>query len=368
MSSWSARLRHAVAINTNAPTVWLTAGFALLGLVVAAGVAGAVGLSDVALPAGFVAAIAAVAGGLVPPGLTRQVTVPACIAVALAPALALVGEGRPVVAGVVSAVVFAVAALALRDAPTGTLVGALASTAYVLAVGMDLVRDVPLSHTLAAGIIGLAAAVLTTIGAREVKKLRARRHAAAGPQVPRLPGTFAARLLSGIGTALRDWRHNVYARLALRRVLVLAPLVAVLQARRDPVALYGLVVAFSITQPTASDTLDRALARTAGVIAAILVTVAVGAVAPDWVLVAVSVAAMVAGLAYLLRSPFVIALGTTVLTVATGYLAGSSTAAVNRLLSTLAGAAVGLLATGLIPVPKPPDHPVGPAGVEPDAA
>jgi len=368
MSSWSGRLRHAVAVNTKAPTVWLTAAFALVGLAVAAGIAVAVGLTDVALPAGFVAAIAGVAGGLVPPGLTRQVTVPACIAVALAPALALAVEGRPVVAGVVSAVVFAVAALAMQDAPTGTLVGALASTAYVLAVGMGLVRDVPLSHTLAAGVIGLVAAVLSTVAACEVTKLRIRRgRVAAGPQVPRLPGTFASRLLSGIGTALRDWRHNLYARLALRRVVVLAPLVAVLEARRDPVALYALVVAFSITQPTAADTLDRALARTAGVIAAILVTVAIGAVAPDWVLIAFSVAAMVAGLAYLLRSPFVIALGTTVLTVATGYLAGSSTAAANRLLSTVAGAAVGLLATVLIPVPKPPERPVIRAPADPEA-
>jgi len=99
VSSWSGRLRQAVAVNTKAPTVWLTAAFALVGFVVAAGIAGAVGLTDVALPAGFVAAIAGVAGGLVPPGLTRQVTVPACIAVALAPALALAVEGRPVLAG-----------------------------------------------------------------------------------------------------------------------------------------------------------------------------------------------------------------------------------------------------------------------------
>jgi hypothetical protein len=49
-------------------------------------------------------------------------------------------------------------------------------------------------------------------------------------------------------------------------VVVLAPLVAVLEARRDPVALYALVASFSITQPTASDTFDRALARTAGVL------------------------------------------------------------------------------------------------------
>jgi hypothetical protein len=267
MSSWSGRLRHAVAVNTKAPTVWLTAAFALVGLAVAAGI-----------------------------------------------------------------------------------------------------RDVRLSHLLAAGVIGLVAAVLSTVAAREVTKLRIRRgRVAAGPQVPRLPGTFASRLLSGIGTALRDWRHNLYARLALRRVVVLAPLVAVLEARRDPVALYALVVAFSITQPTAADTLDRALARTAGVIAAILVTVAIGAVAPDWVLIAFSVAAMVAGLAYLLRSPFVIALGTTVLTVATGYLAGSSTAAANRLLSTVAGGAVGLLATLLIPVPKPPERPVIRAPADPEA-
>lgn len=46
---------------------------------------------------------------------------------------------------------------------------------------------------------------------------------------------------------------------------------------------------------------------------------------------------------------------------------GSSTAAVNRLLSTLAGAAVGLLATALIPVPKPPEQPAIRAPADPEA-
>jgi hypothetical protein len=250
MTSWAARLRQALAVNVNAPAVWLSATFALLGLVIASAIATAVGLRDVALPAGFVAAIAGVAGSLVPPSLTRQVTVPACVAVALAPALALAGEGRPVVALVVSAVVFAVSALAQQDVPTGALVGSLGSTAYVLAVGMALVRDVPLSHTLAAGVIGLAAAVVSTIGARAVKRRQVRRgRASATPEIPALPGRFATRLLTGIETALRDWRHNVNARLALRRVIVLSPLVAVLEAWRDPVALYALVASFSITQP-----------------------------------------------------------------------------------------------------------------------
>ena len=64
---------------------------------------------------------------------------------------------------------------------------------------------------------------------------------------------------------------------------------------------------------------------------------------------------MVAGLAYLLRSQFLTAVGTTVLTVAAGFLAGTSTNAVNRLLSTALGALAGLLATVLIPVPKSPE-------------
>jgi hypothetical protein len=355
VARWATRIRAALASNAKAPTVWLTAVFALFGLVVAALVATAVGLNDVALPAGFVAAIAGVAGGLVPPSLTRQVIPPAWIVVAVAPALALASEGRPWIALVVSAVVFAFTALAQQDVPTGMLVGALGSVAYVLALGLSLVRDVPLSHTVMAGLIGLAAAAVSTFGARAVKTWRVRRgRDSASPAVPALPGRFATRLLSGMRAALGDWRHNVYARLALRRVVVLAPLVAFLEGQRDPVALYALVVAFSITQPTASATLDRALARTAGVIAAIVVTVLLGSVAPDWALIAFSVAAMVAGLAYVLRSPFMTALGTTVLTVAAGYLAGTSSTASNRLLATVMGAVVGVLATGLIPVPEPP--------------
>jgi hypothetical protein len=358
VESPASRLRQALVSNINAPLVWSTAVFALVGIIVGALVAVAVGLGDVALATGFVAALAGVAGSLVPPSLTRQVAVPAGVAVALAPTLALLGQNRPVVAGLLAAVVFAVGTLVQQDVPTGRLAGAIGSTAYVLAVGMTLVRDVPLSHTFWAGVIGLATAAVTTLASRTIRRWLVRRgRATALPDVPPLPGRVTSRLLSGIGSALRDWRRNPYVRLALRRVIVLAPLVAVLEWWRDPVALYALIVAFSVTQPTASDTLNRALARTAGTIGAILVTAALGAVAPDWVIVLFAVLAMVAGLAYLLRSPFLTALGTTVLTVATGVLAGTSTGAANRLLSTLVGAVVGLLATVLIPVPRSTSSP-----------
>ena len=55
--------------------------------------------------------------------------------------------------------------------------------------------------------------------------------------------------------------------------------------------------------------------------------------------------ATVGGLAYQSRSPFLTALGTTMLTIATGALAGTSATAANRLLSTVVGAVMGLLAT-----------------------
>jgi uncharacterized membrane protein YccC len=63
---------------------------------------------------------------------------------------------------------------------------------------------------------------------------------------------------------------------------------------------------------------------------------------------------MVVGLAYLQRSQFVMAVGTTVLTIAAGVLAGTTTDASNRLLATVVGALVGLAATVVIPVPKSP--------------
>jgi Fusaric acid resistance protein-like len=360
VGSPAGRLRRALATNVNAPTVWLTAVFALVGLIIAALIALATGLREVSLAAGFVAAFAEVAGSLVPPELTKQVAIPAGVAVALAPSLALLGQGRPVVAGLVAAAVFAVGALAQQDVPTGALVGALGATAYVIAVGMALVRDVPLSDSVLAGVIGLTTATVTTLAARVVRGRFVRREpASTAPKIPPLPGRTTSRLMSGIGSALRDWRRNVYVRLALRRVLVLAPLVAVLEWWRDPVALYALIVAFSVTQPTVSDTVNRALARTAGTIIAILATFALVVLFPDPVVVVVAALAMVAGLAYILRSPFITALGTTVLTVATGALAGSPTNAQNRLLSTVFGAAVGFLATVLIPVPRSPRQQVG---------
>ena len=352
MAPFGDQLRRAVAANEDAPRVWSAGVCALVGIGVGAGIAAAVGLQDAALPAGFVAALAGVGGALVPRSWTRQVAVPAGIAVAVAPPLALLGEGRPWVACVLAAAVFAIGTLAQADAPTGSLVGALGSTAYVLSVGMALVRDVSLWHALWAGVIGLGTAALVTAGTRAVRGWLVRhRGAAPGPELPRLPGSFATRLGASMSSAAHDWRSHPFARLAVRRVLVLAPLVAILEAWRDPIALYSLIVAFSVTQPLAGDTLERVLARTAGVIGAIIVTVALSVVAPDWVVALFAVLAMVTGLAYLLRSPFVTALGTTVLTVATGVLAGTSTAAGGRLLATLAGGAVGVLATLLVPAP-----------------
>jgi uncharacterized membrane protein YccC len=231
---------------------------------------------------------------------------------------------------------------------------------------MALVRDVPLSDTVLAGLIGLATAALTTLAARAVHGWLVRHgRASARPEVAPPAGGVASRLAVAIGAALRDWRHNPYVRLAVRRIVVLAPLVSVLEWWRDPVALYALIVAFSVTQPSASDTFDRALARTAGTFGAILVTVVMAAVLPAPVVVVAAVLAMVAGLAYVLRSPFITTLGTTVLTVAAGALAGTSAPSVNRLLSTLVGAAVGILATLLIPVPRPPDQQ---RGTDPPAA
>jgi hypothetical protein len=57
-----------------------------------------------------------------------------------------------------------------------------------------------------------------------------------------------------------------------------------------------------------------------------------------------------------------------VLTVASGYLAGTSATAVNRLLVTVAGAGIGLVATVVIPVPKHQELPAGgaPAEAAPD--
>jgi hypothetical protein len=77
MASFTDMLRQALVSDVKAPMAWLTAAFALVGMVVAALVAVTVGLGDVALPAGFVATLAGGAGGLVPPSLTRQVAVPA---------------------------------------------------------------------------------------------------------------------------------------------------------------------------------------------------------------------------------------------------------------------------------------------------
>ena len=52
MAGVRGRLREALVSNVNAPTVWLTAAFALVGITIGALAAVAVGYRDVALPAG----------------------------------------------------------------------------------------------------------------------------------------------------------------------------------------------------------------------------------------------------------------------------------------------------------------------------
>ena len=129
-----------------------------------------------------------------------------------------------------------------------------------------LVRDVPLSRTFWAGVIGLVTAAVTTLAARAVRGWRVRRGRADGtPEISPLPGRFAARIISGIAAALRDWRHA-----------------RGLAGPRGPVCADRGVLDHS------ADRLRHPEPRPwpcSGHLGANLVTIAVAVVAPDWVLV-----------------------------------------------------------------------------------
>lgn len=122
---------------------------------------------------------------------------------------------------------------------------------------MALVRDMPWSHTFWAGVIGLVtAAAGCASGMRRAGAARPRRRGTADPCVAgsvRLP----ADLGDCCGAARLAPQRLRPARAASDRHADAVGVV--LEAWRDPVALYALIVAFSITQPTVSDTLNRAL-------------------------------------------------------------------------------------------------------------
>ena len=174
------------------------------------------------------------------------------------------------------------------------------------------------------------------------------------PAVPHLPGSEWQRYRLAVDPVIRRWRTNPYARLALRRTVVMAPLTAVLVAWGDPSGLFALLAAFAALQPTATASTRRAIAQIAGSVVACTLAVILGFVVSGLLLLAIGILGMAIGLAFVLRSPFIAAAGTTAFALAgAGMAGGMADIAQGRFLSTLAGAAIAIIATVVIrPAPN----------------
>lgn len=348
-------LREALGSATANPPMWFSAVFSLIAAVAAAAVVALIGWPAVIAPAAVVAMFASIGAAMVPSGLTLQVGGPTWAAIAAALPLALLSEYHPLAAALIAAGVMAVGAVSQADVPVGAVAGLLGPMVYVLALATRLVRpETPAVAAAVATGVGIAAGA-AAVGLLMLLRRWAERHGArhVPPRVPTPPPGIGRRWWTAVSASLTNWRQDPFVRLALRRVLVISPLVFVLQSWGEPAALYGLLAAFAVTQPTLRETGKGTLARIAGTLLACFVAVAVGLVLPPAVMLPVGLVAMAAGLAYLRRNKAVATIGTTVFALSVATAAGASVidSAEGRFLATAVGALIGLLATVLLPPP-----------------
>lgn len=347
-------LRDSVESDTGQRRLWFTAGFSVVAFVAAFAACLALGHPKVGLAAGLVAMFAAVGAGVAPRGMTLQIGIPAGVAVLATIPLVLAADRRPWVAAAVTAVVMVLGSLTQADAPVGTVVGFMGSTAYVMGVASRSIHDV------SAGEAALAVAVGGTAAAAAVAGLMAWRAYGAHegiswvpPKVPRVPGNGWVRWWRAVTTALRDWRHDPYVRLAVRRLVVLPPMVAGLVAWGNDDALFGLLAAFAVTQPTLHDTEDRTVAQITGTLLACAGGVAAGLLLPTWAVIPLGILGIAFGLAFIRRNQVIAAAGTTAFALAgAGLYEPLETLAPLRLAAAVAGVAIAVLATLVIRPPR----------------
>ena len=160
-----------------------------------------------------------------------------------------------------------------------------------------------------------------------------------------------ARLANGVLLVRRRWRTAVFRAARLAGAAVAAYVVAEAFGLVDPPPLTGALTALIVVQATASSTLFSGIERVAAVVAGVAIASGfVAVVGLTWWSLGVLIAASIIVGQLLRLGPNLIEVPiSAMLVLGVGYAAGAQAAALNRVVETLIGAAVGVLVNVLFP-------------------
>jgi hypothetical protein len=327
---------------------WHLVAFLAAGL--AAGLA--IGLAwpprGVALLPGLTAGIVAAAGIAGPPALATRLARWAALSTVVVVTLGFVASDRPWLAGAAMAAVAVFTSAAAGLGRVGIAIGSLGTLAYVLSLIVATVTSARGEATVLDVVVRAVTAAAVGFG---VAVLGARVRFRAQPQVPvpDVPSPWRP-----IWRSVRTLDHH--ARDGVRRAVPLTACVVWYEASGSHDVLWILVTALAVLLPTGKSTWESASARVVATVIGVALVDVVGGVVPTGVLLGVALAAVVAGIAYKPVVPVLADAATAFAVVAftAAPAADVGTTGVRRLVDTLIGVTIALLATYLLwPRDKP---------------
>jgi hypothetical protein len=328
---------------TGAPPAWGLVRYMVCGLVVGGSLGAA--LPDVrgALLAALTGAVVAASGSGGPSGISRRV---ALISAGLALVLTVVAFATgtyPIWAALAMAAVAFLTSLAAAAGPLGALLGFLGSLAYFLVATMARVADlfelVSLEWAAAHISVGcLGGLFVVLVGTRFRRRGEADDVKAVRVPVPIKP----------MWESLRSF--DEHARDGVRRAIPLAVLMFFFQRDGGRDAFWIFFAAYLVLLTTGKTPRDLAAVRVGSTLFGVVLLAVVSLVVPDRVLFSLGVVILFAGVGL---SPACVIIGGGLTSIGSILMAGAPTGDVtswagNRLLDTVIGCAIALLATYLL--------------------
>jgi MFS family permease len=329
--------------STGAPPAWALVRYLVCGLVVGAALSGLLPDFRGTLLAALTGAVVAAAGSGGPSGISRRVAVIGAGLALVLTVVAFATGNRPVWAALAMAAVALLTSLAAAAGPLGALLGFLGSLAYFLVATMARVANlfelVSLPWAAAHIAVGCVGGLLVVfVGTAWRRRSEPEEAKAARAPLPIAP----------MWAALRSF--DEHARDGVRRAIPLAILMYFFQREGGRDAFWIFFAAYIVLLTTGKTPKNLALVRVGSTLFGVVLLAFASLVVPDKALFSLGVVILFGGIG--LSPPYPI-VGGGLTSVGSILLAGAPTGDVtgwagNRLLDTMAGCAIALVATYLL--------------------
>jgi MFS family permease len=330
-------------VSTGAPPAWALVRYMVCGLVVGAALSALLPDFRATLLAALTGAVVAAAGSGGPSGISRRVALVAAGSALVLTVVAFATGDRPVWAALAMAAVALLTSLAAAAGPLGGLLGFLGSLAYFLVATMARVADlfdrVSLPWAAAHIAVGCIGGLLVVfVGTAWRRRREPEDVKAARAPVPIRP----------MWESLRSF--DEHARDGVRRAIPLAILMFFFQQEGGRDAFWIFFAAYVVLLTTGKAPKDLAFVRVGSTVFGVVLLAVASLVVPDRLLFSLGVIILFGGIG--LSPPYPI-VGGGLTSVGSILLAGAPTGDVtgwagNRLLDTIVGCAIALVATYLL--------------------